>query len=675
MAKRQYWEIVLDGQTHRLTYTRRALRATVTLDIDGTRFELPRGEREEPFRLGDEQAILGIDRHGRASIRTRHGLAEEHRGAPTVDSDSETVAAPHAPAKPVLLIFKTHLDVGFTDLAANVRERYLNEFIPNAIRVGYELKDTDTPFRWTVGSWLIHEALKNDTDGKVEQAIRDGILNWHALPFTTHTELMNETLFEYGLNVSAALDARFGRRTTAAKMTDVPGHTLGMVPHLASHGVKLLHIGVNPATPLPPVPPLFRWRCGESEITVIYQGDYGAAAEFDDFYLYFAHTNDNCGPQSADEIVAIYDKVKSLYPSSPVRAATLCDVAEMLGECDDLPVIEGEIGDTWIHGAATDPQKLSRLRALQRHIAAQGVGEVDLCDHLLLVPEHTWGMDMKTFFHNETDFTPEQMARCAEARAQVETSWREQRGYVENAEAALGVTPEMPARPVWEDATALSLEGLTLPVEISWQLFDRTDYERYMTDYMRLTDGNRPWAIWDFTKVGLPEYQGGIYTATVKAAYERDGECLYRLAFDLDDERARMLGLPELYLRVEGERYELQWFGKQPSRLPQACWLKFKGMDESWEMHKMGQWIRPHDVIGSPFISAVDDGVRNATTHIRSLDAALVAPFGRRLLQYQTDVSELAEDLYFNLYNNIWNTNFPMWYEDDAIFRFTLVPR
>lgn len=668
MAKRQYWEITLDGKTHRLTYTRRAFCSKVVLDIDGDRFELPRGEREEPFRLGDEQAILCIDRHGRAAIRTRQGTVEEWHDAPTVPVSV-------APAKPVLVIFKTHLDVGFTDLAANIREKYLTEFIPNAIRVGYELKDTDTPFRWTVGSWLIHEALKNDADGKVAEAIRDGILNWHALPFTTHTELMNEALFSCGLDVSSQLDARFGRKTIAAKMTDVPGHTVGMVPMMAERGIKLLHIGVNPATPLPPVPSVFRWKCGESAITVIYQGDYGETAEFDNFYIYFAHTNDNCGPQSADEIVAIYDKVKTLYPESPVRAATLDDVASMLEDCDDLPVVEGEIGDTWIHGAATDPQKLSRFRALQRHVAAHGTGEVDVCDHLLLVPEHTWGLDIKSFFHNETDFTPEQMAQCAEARQRVEASWREQRGYVENAEKALGVTPTMPSMPEWNSETEMPLDGLTLPVEISWQLFDRTDYERYMTDYMRLTDQNRPWAIWDFTKVGLPEYKGGIYTATVKAACRQSDATLYRLSFDLDEQTDCMLGLPTLYLRVEGERYELQWFGKQPSRLPQACWLKFKDMDESWELHKMGRWIRPRDVIGSPFIAAVDEGIRNQDTLIRTLDAALVAPYGRRLLQYQTDVSDLSEDLYFNLYNNIWNTNFPMWYEDDAVFRFALVSR
>ena len=64
--------------------------------------------------------------------------------------------------KEVLVLFKTHLDIGFTDYAKNIVEKYINEFIPAAIRVGYELKDTETPFRWTTGSYLIWEALKRD---------------------------------------------------------------------------------------------------------------------------------------------------------------------------------------------------------------------------------------------------------------------------------------------------------------------------------------------------------------------------------------------------------------------------------------------------------------------------------------------------------------------------------
>ena len=28
--------------------------------------------------------------------------------------------------------------------------------------------------------------------------------------------------------------------------------------------------------------------------------------------------------------------------------------------------------------------------------------------------------------------------------------------------------------------------------------------------------------------------------------------------------------------------------------------------------------------------------------------------------------------MHVNLYNNVWGTNFPMWYEEDARFRFVL---
>ena len=54
--------------------------------------------------------------------------------------------------KEVLVIFKTHLDIGFTDFSKTIKEKYIKTFIPNAIRVGYELKDTETPFVWTTGS-------------------------------------------------------------------------------------------------------------------------------------------------------------------------------------------------------------------------------------------------------------------------------------------------------------------------------------------------------------------------------------------------------------------------------------------------------------------------------------------------------------------------------------------
>lgn len=574
--------------------------------------------------------------------------------------------------KEVFIIFKTHLDIGFTNYAQNIVDNYLDTFIPNAIKVGYELKDTETPFIWTVGSWMIDMALKADKDGTVCRAVEDGILNWHGLPFTTHTELMNPAMLQYALGISQKLDRRFNRKTIAAKMTDVPGHTIGMVPYMSRAGIRFLHIGVNPATPMPQVPGIFRWKCGDDEIVVMYHDDYGTATEFDDFAVCFAHTNDNCGPQSAEEIIAVYDKIAKKYPGASIHAATLNDIAEKVCSMEGLPVLEKEIGDTWIHGAATDPEKLSRYRKVQRYIAENGCEGFDLTDNALLVPEHTWGMDLKTFFRDTEHYTPSELDEVSDRRKTIEKSWDEQRGYVRTAEKLLGIEPDYPVqKPRLDLYTPCDKPQECREIEISWQLFDNSDYERYKNDYMRPSHRDCEWAIWDFTKVGLPDYTGGIFTAKVTETYTRENKTLCKLEFE--KEACEKYGLPYFYAELDGSTIEIKWFNKKASRLPQAFWLKLNGFNENWELNKMGQWIKPEDIIGSPLISAVDTGVRNSECEIITEDAALVAPFGRRLLQY-TD-KNLKQDLYFNLYNNIWNTNFAMWYSDDAMFRFEIIER
>ena len=125
-------------------------------------------------------------------------------------------------------------------------------------------EDSENPkFIWTTGAWLVADYLANAAPADVrrmEQAIERWLIRWHALPFTTHSELMSADLFRAGLSYSQELDRRFGRMTTAAKMTDVPGHTRSIVPLLAEAGVRFLHLGVNEASPVPDVPEVFRWR-------------------------------------------------------------------------------------------------------------------------------------------------------------------------------------------------------------------------------------------------------------------------------------------------------------------------------------------------------------------------------------------------------------------------------
>ncbi len=567
--------------------------------------------------------------------------------------------------KEVLVLFKTHLDVGFTDYSKNIIDNYVNVFIPNAIKVGYELKESATPFIWTVGSWMIWKALKEDKTGKVEQAIRDGILNWHGLPFTTHTELLTPELFEFGLNISAELDKKFGRKTIGAKMTDVPGHTKGMISPMRKKGLKFLHIGVNTVSPVPPVPNLFRWKNGSDDIIVMYEHGYGYTTEFDDFVVCFAHTNDNMGPQSKEEIINIYRDIQAEFPDYSIKAATLNEVAERIEQIKDIPIFEGEIGDTWIHGAATDPKKLSRYRQLLRYVKNNVINE-ELYENLLLIPEHTWGMDIKLYFKDSTHYTHEQMPECAEERKTIEKSWEEQRNYVREAENVLGITTSYDTEMPKLSGFVKSDNIQPLDIEISWQIFDNKDYDRYRKDYMQITEENKDWGNWDYTKVGLPDYTGGIYTAKATEEYKKENVKVYKLEFDKREKDK--YGLPYFYLTVDDDDIAIKWFNKKPSRLPQACWLKFKRFEEKWELHKLGEWIKPSEIVGSPLISAIENGVRNSECQINSLDAALVAPYGRKLLHYNEH--DLKQDLYFNLYNNIWNTNFPLWYSDDAIFRF-----
>ena len=376
--------------------------------------------------------------------------------------------------KKVLIIFKTHLDIGFTDFASVVKQKYFDVFIPNALNTARELRERNAQasFKWTTGSWLISEYLRVNGDNEkgeaLREAIRRGDICWHGLPCTTHTELMTKSLFEYGLSLSKKLDAEFGMHTVAAKMTDVPGHTKNMIPLLKNAGIELLHIGVNPASAVPEVPEIFRWKHENGDrITVIYNGEYGNFTPLGDtgVALYFAHTNDNLGGQTADEVIETFRTLRQKLPFAELVAADLNDAALVLREIEDtLPVITDEIGDSWIHGAATDPKKMMQFRALCRlyDTMPEGEDKETLARGLLMIPEHTWGLDEKTHLHDEEHFSKAAFGACRDLPnfRKMERSWQEQRQFMYDAVNELS--------PAWkEKALALSDEYKREPSDLS----------------------------------------------------------------------------------------------------------------------------------------------------------------------------------------------------------------
>ncbi len=315
--------------------------------------------------------------------------------------------------KKVHVVFKTHLDIGYTNLGANVMDQYLNHHIPHSLELAFDLNTKDNKkFIWTVGSYLIDYYFKNAEPQKasrLDEAIRRGDICWHSLACTTHTELLDRDLLDYNLSISDKLDEKYGKKTISAKMTDVPGHTRAMVELLAEHGVKYIHLGVNPTSMVPEVPLSFVWKVGNHDVITQYSFTYGSPCYVEgmDEVLEFAHTGDNMGPQSEDAVCAELDRIQALYPNAAVVASTMDDYAEsLLKYKNHLPIVEEEIGDTWIHGIGSDPLKVSRYRALVKlknqwkkegRLTAETEGYEDFMINLIMIAEHTWGLDFRKY--------------------------------------------------------------------------------------------------------------------------------------------------------------------------------------------------------------------------------------------------------------------------------------
>jgi hypothetical protein len=126
---------------------------------------------------------------------------------------------------------------------------------------------------------------------------------------------------------------------------------------------------------------------------------------------------------------------------------------------------------------------------------------------------------------------------------------------------------------------------------------------------------------------------------------------------------------------------ELNWFDKEANRLPEAMWFSLALQVDNpniWKLDKLGEQISPLEVVknGNRNLHSVDSGLYYSGAEgeavIETKDSPLVSPGEKRLLQFDNTFASLEGGFHFNLYNNIWGTNFPMWYEENGKSRFTL---
>ena len=630
--------------------------------------------------------------------------------------------------KKIIVLFKSHLDVGFTDLSSEVVRQYNEEHIPMALSVGDEIARLNKPegYVWTVGSWLIHQYFwQCDEAGRkrMDNAIRKGRISWHALPFTMHSEVADADLYRYGLSFSQELDRQFGRRTIGAKNTDVPGHTRSIVPLLQEAGVKFLHIGVNAASPPPDVPDLFRWAAptGES-VTVMYNNDYGVFTQIPhtDTAICFGLFGDNWAPQSAREILEFYDRLRTEYPSALIHAGDLNDVAAVVaGIADKLPVFMQEIGDTWIHGAGTDPKKVNQYRSLLR--LAKDLDEESrnrMYEHLVMIPEHTWGLDEKVFLDDRYNYKRElfDVAKHSEMYEFFESSWEEQREYVTKAVESLSGESRLKA----EEAVAqseiaypdlsmyesvpnasLQIRGWNIKINengaVSRLAKGNADFtapehplglfkyevfcERQLWEYiLRYSTQDVFWSFEAFGKLGLggemDHYE--CFLPECDGVYRNQDEIIVTLM--ADKRAAEEYGCPpKMILKIipgeNGVDFDFAWFNKPANRIPEFCWLGFCFNRELKNIQKMGAMIDPKDVVskGNREMHCTDGLLQFDGLSFTTWDAPIVSIGKPYAYAFYNELPETDKGVWINLFNNQWGTNFPMWNSGNARFRFSLI--
>jgi hypothetical protein len=386
------------------------------------------------------------------------------------------------PVKTVYVLYKCHLDVGFTDTEHGVMRTYFDDYLPRAMDTAESLRRAggEERYVWTIAAWMLYEYLEQasaEQRQRLEQAIAAGDIAWHALPFTWNSEMLDRSLIASALKISAALDGRFGRKTTAGKLTDVPCHTRGIIGPLSDAGVRFLDIGDNPGCRAPEVPYLaspdpagvegqqpfsgapldphtylFNWRDLEgAQIMVLYHPfGYGSTVAIPgtDVAVSIIVRGDNSGPHKLEEIRASYAWLKQIFPGArivPTDLSTIATALEPVGP--RLPVVTQEMGDTWIYGVGADPGKVARYRELCRMRGEWlGAGHLDpntdlaFTRKLILAPEHNWGLSIGHYLRRPEIYAP---AELAQARAtlpefkKVDAGWEEKRADMDAAVAVL----------------------------------------------------------------------------------------------------------------------------------------------------------------------------------------------------------------------------------------------
>ncbi|WP_166670660.1 glycoside hydrolase family 38 C-terminal domain-containing protein [Olivibacter sp. XZL3] len=341
-------------------------------------------------------------------------------------------------------------------------------------------------FVWTVPGWPMGQMINQSSpqiSSKVQDAFVKGRFVTHALPFNMQTESSDPEMLVRGMNISSAISRRYGLPLPYdAKMSDIPSQSW-MLPTLLTHaGVKFLQIGCNGAFKSPDVPALFWWEGpdGSKLMTMYSEKGYGTSLLPPPNWPYkswlaIVQNGDNSGPPTPETVEKVLAEVHKQAPNAKVRIGRMSDFYDaIIKENPKLPVVRGDMPDTWIYGFMSMPREVKDSRRVSKDLFAleslntlyniwssKGYNISNLLTEAytnnLLFDEHTFGMAMSHGKNGTWSYGDEfKIQRAKGVYDDIEKSWKEKADRVFSADKM--VTPSL-NRQLRELAQEVNVEG------------------------------------------------------------------------------------------------------------------------------------------------------------------------------------------------------------------------
>ena len=630
----------------------------------------------------------------------------------------------------VIAVFKTHVDIGFTDLPRKILASYSSKLLQRVVEACEESEGAEHPLIWTMPAFVLHYTLRHARPAlkaRTERLICEGKIVWHALPCTLRTEFFTGYELRKTLYYAKELSRIYGKpMPIAAKMTDVPGHTEALVDALVEGGIQFLHLGCNPASTPPEVPRLFFWESKSgNRILVCYDKDYGGSVIPPEGYPFSVHlsmnvSGDNKGVHPKGEIAKLREALCAYDAEAEFAVGTMDDFARALlaEDLSSLPVIRGELGDTWTAGIGSFPEAtiaIGKARVfyerVSRFLEEKGDDsfsalEREYLENALLFGEHSGGVDVKRLITPRRAYEKSALLEAlkTEPYRYAESGWNDERRWAKKAqkcamrlrrlvEEKYGVSFSEEKTPSQNNGFTVEvtdggirlcdkMQGKAITVSYLYEVIGRDTIDRYLDTYLTQ---KVDWSLADFGRYKMdgtntyPDacdmrfspvlYSTKQSTGKASATYRGNADA-FALYGDAEEIRIRAVR------EGDGVRVTVSLKNKQPTLYAEGGYLCFDLGEVLSELTlvKSGVEIDPtRDIVpkANSALFAVNC-VRTNGIEIRPIHSPLVC-FGEPKI-YRCNIApfHLPENgkIYFNLFNNMWATGCPQWIQGDFTYEF-----